>query len=168
MKGEQGKICVYVVTFFTMVTCSICNTKIVRDIGNLYSYRNGNLKGFLIMFPNTRLHPVDRILGLTFAVPRRPFGGTDKFLNRTNDVQKYITGSPLCYQRDGNLIYKVKDMCWKKATSLNRRRLLQKNQMSESCLALSIVVPTKRKGKRMNTSSHHVYTACTISFEIPH
>ncbi|XP_061171375.1 neuroligin-4, X-linked-like isoform X4 [Saccostrea echinata] len=145
MKGEHRKICVYVLTFFTMVACSICNTKILRDIGNLYSYKSGNLKGFLITFPNTNLHPVDRILGITFAVPRSPFGRSDKYLNRTKAVQKYITEPPLCYQKDGSLIYKVKDMCWKRATTLNRRGLLQKNEMSESCLTLSLVIPTARK-----------------------
>lgn len=148
MKAEHSKIFVYVVTFFTMVTCSICNSKIIRDIGNLYSYRNGNVKGFLIMFPNTRLHPVDRVLGLTYATPRNPFGRPEKFLNRTSDVKKHISESPLCYQRDGNLIFKVKDMCWKRATNLNRLGLLQKNEMTDSCLSLSIVVPTKKKGKR--------------------
>lgn len=148
MRAEHSKIFVYVVTFFTMVTCSICNSKIIRDIGNLYSYRNGNLKGFLIMFPNTRLNPVDRILGLTYAVPRNPFGRPEIFLNRTSDVKKHISEPPLCYQRDGNLIYKVKDMCWKRATNLNRLGLLQQNEMAESCLSLTMVVPTKKKGKR--------------------
>lgn len=147
MKAEHSKICVFVVTFFTMVTCSICNSKITRDIGNLFSYRNGNLKGFLIMFPNTRLHPVDRILGMTYAVPKSLFGVSDKYLNRTTAVQKLISEPPLCYQRDGNLIYKVKDMCWKRATNLNRLGLLQQNVLSESCLTLTMAVPTQKTGK---------------------
>lgn len=80
-----------------MVMCFICNSKIIWDIGNLYFYRNGNVKGFLIMFLNIRFYFVDRIFGLIYVILWNFFGRFEKFFNRSLDVKKYISEFFLCY-----------------------------------------------------------------------